>query len=335
MERYDPLFRTLCLLRCLQLGPAGSDGLVAFVHQEYDPGAYADIGNKAGRKRLENDLTRLREWGVEIHYIDGAYHLISYADFSPVMLGEGELDTLAFLQETFTPGVPNAEAIQRLLDTLLDWLPPTQGRSMPRRRQQLRVDLQRSDNDVIAPEVEEAIDRAIAGHRLLRFDYLSPNQADGIPRRHTVQPWSLYFDTARRHLYLDAYRVSLEGPTGLVRYTHWHAYRLGRILAEGIEVLPAKFSPIPPKRPRYALDYVLAPELTRLGEISRHFDDMQIHPADEAGWVRVTATTSDLFSATRKLLSYGPMCRVVGGVEARREMEALVRALGVMYESEK
>jgi hypothetical protein len=88
-----------------------------------------------------------------------------------------------------------------------------------------------------------------------------------------------------------------------VRYTHWHAYRLGRILAEGIEVLPDKFSPIPPKRPRHVLEYVLAPELTRLGEISRHFDDMQIHPADEAGWVRVTATTSDLFSATRKLLT--------------------------------
>jgi predicted DNA-binding transcriptional regulator YafY len=315
----------------LQQGPAELDALVAFVHTEYDADAYSDIRDKAGRKRLENDIARLRGWGVEIHYIDGAYHLIGYGDFSLVALGEVELDSLAFLQETFTPGVPNAEAIQQLLQTILDWLPAEQRRSLTGRRQRLRVDLQRRDNDVIAPEVEEAIERALAQRRLLRFDYLSPNQADGIPRRHTVQPWSLYFDTTHRHLYLDAYRVALEGPFGLVNYTHWHAYRLGRILARNIEVLPDKFPSIPPKRPRYALEYLLAPEIARLGEISRHFDEMEIHVANEAGWVRVTATTTDLFGAVRKLLSYGPMCKVAGGPEARHEMETLVRAMGEMY----
>ena len=332
MERHTPIFRSLSILRRLQLGPANLDELVAFVHRDFDPEAYADIGDKTGRKRLENDIARLRGWGVEIDYRDAAYHLLTYGDFSPVALGDAELNSLAFLQETFTVGTPNAEAVQRLLHSILDWLPLAQRHSLLSRRQHLRLDLQRRDNDVIAPEVQDAVERALTQRRLLRFFYLSPNQADGIPRRHTVQPWSLYFDTTRRHLYLDAYRVSLEGPTGLVRYTHWHAYRLGRILAAGIEVLPDKFPATPPKRPHHALEYLLAPEIARLGEISRHFDDMAIFPADEAGWVRVTATTTDLFSAIRKLLSYGPMCKVVGGPDARREMSALVRAMAKEYE---
>ncbi|MEZ4717737.1 MAG: WYL domain-containing protein [Caldilineaceae bacterium] len=46
--------------------------------------------------------------------------------------------------------------------------------------------------------------------------------------------------------------------------------------------------------------------------MGRHFDDMEIHPADPEGWVRVTATTDNLFRAVRVLLSYGPACRVLG-----------------------
>jgi predicted DNA-binding transcriptional regulator YafY len=58
---------------------------------------------------------------------------------------------------------------------------------------------------------------------------------------------------------------------------------------------------------------------------------MQVHERNAEGWVRVTATTNDLFSAVRLLLTYGDNCRVVGGYEARQEIEKLVDGLARVY----
>ena len=181
------------------------------------------------------------------------------------------------------------------------------------------------------PGVEEKIERAIAQHRLLRFAYLSPKHTDATPRIHTVQPWHRTFDTAARHFYLEAYMQEARTPEGVVRAGYWVRYRLGRILPDGMVILPEKFAPIPPKRPRHALEYLLSPQIARLGEISRHFDDLQVHETQADGWVRVTATTTDLFTALRQLLRYGPNCRVLGGPDARRQMEEIVRALARLY----
>lgn len=333
MADHLPLQRSLCLLRHLQDGPQDRDTLASFVHKECDPNAYPDFTQKASQKSLENDLKRLKELGVEIDYYEGHYRLLSYGDFSPVGLPDRALELLAFLSETFGPGAPHHEEIQHLLRTIVDWLPSQQRDSIPMRRQRLRLDLRRRDDDTIAPRVQLAIDRALSQHRLLRFHYRAPGQSDGEPRLHTVQPWSLDFDTVRRHLYLEAYRVEVSGPYGVWKEGQWQRYRPGRILAEGIEVLPNKFLATPPKRPRYTLEYWLAPEIARLGEITRHFEEMTVGKADDAGWVPVTTTTDDLFRSVRLLLGYGPACKITGGSEARREMEALVTALGQIYQA--
>ena len=291
----------------------------------------ADIDQKSGRKRFENDLKRLRDWGVDLDHREGEYCLISYGEFSPVALGEAELDALAFLGETFAPGAPRSEAVQALVRAVADWLPENQHDSIAMRRQRLRMDLRRRDEDVIDPAVQATIERAISQHRLLRFNYLSPSQADGLARTHTVQPWQLFYDTTRHHLYLEAYRLQVAGPTGVWKKEQWQPYRLGRIAPEGLTVLPDKFPVTPPKRPCYALEYLLAPEIARTGEISRHFAEMEIHETDAAGWVRVTATTHDLFAALRLLLHYGANCRVIGGSEARRAMQEEVQRLAELY----
>jgi predicted DNA-binding transcriptional regulator YafY len=210
-------------------------------------------------------------------------------------------------------------------------LPESQRESLAGRRQRLRIDLRRKDNDQIALPVEAAINRALSQRRLLRFAYHSPAQADGRPRTHTVQPWHLHFDSMRGHLYLDAFCLEVSGPHGVWQRRQWQLYRLGRILAEGIEVLPDRLPPTPPKRPRHPLEYWLAPEIARLGEVTRHFEGTEVHETNEAGWVRVTATTHDLFWAVRQLLRYGPHCQVTGGVEALREMRALVGAMQRLY----
>jgi hypothetical protein len=171
-----------------------------------------------------------------------------------VGLGEVALNALAFLGETFGPGTPNRVTIEELVRQVADWLPDNQRDSLAARRQRLRMDLRRRDRDQIRPAVQSAIERALSQRRLLRFDYHSPGQADGAPRTHTVQPWGYYFDTVRRHLYLDAYCLSVSGPHGFHRQELWRAYRLGRILPDEITVLPDRLPPERPPRPRTPLE---------------------------------------------------------------------------------
>lgn len=134
-----------------------------------------------------------------------------------------------------------------------------------------------------------------------------------------------------RQYYLDAYLLQVEEPYGLWKKGQWQRYQPERIMLENLTVVPDKLPPTPPRRPRYRLEYKLAPEITRLGQITRHFDDTEIHQPDEDGWVSVTAMTDDLFRATRILLGYGPGCQVTGCDDARREMEKMVEAMGTIY----
>ncbi len=66
--------------------------------------------------------------------------------------------------------------------------------------------------------------------------------------------------------------------------------------------LSEKLPPMPKQRPTHALDYLLAPEIARTGQVSRHCEATTVHPPDTSGWVRVTATTDDLFGAVQLLL---------------------------------
>ncbi|MCL4861678.1 MAG: WYL domain-containing protein [Caldilineaceae bacterium] len=325
------LLRSLAILRQLQRSPADRDSLADYVRIVVDPTAYGEMRTKADQQLFANDIKRLRELGVDIYYHTGAYHLVSYGAFSPVGLGDDALNALAFLSESFGPGAPNSNAVQELVRQVADWLPESQRDSLVGRRRRLRMDLRRRDHDQIHPAVQNAIERALSQRRLLQFHYRSPSQADGASRTHTVQPWGLYFDTLRRHLYLDAYCLSVTGPYGFHRQELWRAYRLGRILPDEIKVLPDRLPPERPSRPRIPLEYWLAPEIARQDEITAHFDDTQLHERDAHGWLRVTATTHDLFQATRLLLTYGPYCKVTGGPAARQEMARLVRGMAGLY----
>lgn len=330
--QYDAFKRSLCILRRLALGPADRETLADYVSVDFGGAAYGDLRNKSEIKTLENDLTRLRDWGVQYEYAEGEYRLLSYGTFDPVALSEQELNTLAFLAETFAPESVNSTAVQALIRRVADWLSEAQRDSLPGRRQRWRIDLGRRDQDVIDPEVEEKIDQALAGRRLLRFAYLSPSYTDGAPRVYTVQPWQRSIDAAARHRYLEVFILEVQTADGTVtRRREWANLRLGRILSSAITVLPEKFAPTPPRRRRYALDYLLSPDIARLGEISRHFDDMQVHETGPDGWVRVTATTTDLFAAVQQLLRYGHNCKVSGGPEARGRMEAIVAAMARNY----
>ncbi len=330
---YREMLRSLSVLRRLQIGPAARAILIEYVRVDNGADAYDEDVRRA-EKRFSKDIERLRAWGIDIAVDTGyEYRLVSYGEFSPIYLNDAELGAVAFLMETFGPGVPESEAVQQLLRRVLDWAPAKQRSEVTHRRQRLRMDLRRKDDDLVPPIVQEAVTKAYETRRRLRFLYRSPGQADGIPREHTVEPWYLHYDTVGRHVYLDAYRLSVTGPYGTWPDARWQRYRLGRIQAEGITVLPDKLPPSPPKRASYAVEYMLAPELTRLGEVSRHFDKMEVGVPDEAGWVRVTGITDDPFTAMQLLLGYGARCRVLGGPEIRKAMEENVAVLAEFYKA--
>jgi predicted DNA-binding transcriptional regulator YafY len=334
-DKYQVLQRALSLLRGLQRDTMTRDELMRFVQGDFALDAYPDPESSRDRRQFENDLKILRKLGMDIEYVrsENYYRLLSFGEFSPLCLTDDELATLAFLAEAFQPGAPNSDAVQHLIRRMLDFLPDRQQGEVYGRRQRLRLDLRRRDTGAIQRDVQAAIDRAVSGRRVLRFAYRAPGQSDGMPRIHTVQPWNYVFDTTRGHYYLDAYRLQVEGPYGIWNEGQWQRYRPERILTDGLRVLPDRLPPTPPKRPRHRLAYRLAPEIARLGQITRHFDDMKVGDPDGDGWVPVTASTDDLFRAVRLLLSYGPACEVTGGREARREMRRLVEAMAQLYTS--
>ena len=233
---------------------------------------------------------------------------------------------------TFDPTAPNGEAVRALLQRILDWLPSRQREQVGTERQRLQLDLRRRDRDVLDQQVFDILGRAYRERRRLRFLYRAPGNADGLPRRHTVEPWEPpEFEAGRGHYYLTAYCVEIAGPGGESFPPQWRRYRVGRILPEGIELLPDRLPPTPPKRPRIRLEYLLSPAIARFGEVTQHFEKMQVAESDAEGWVRVTAETDDLFRAVQILLSYGGGCRVVGGREARRALETHVAAMSAWY----
>ena len=336
LSKFMPTRRSFSLFRCLQLGPAGREELIAYAEIDTDPGFYSETEAQKAKNRLEKDLARLRDFGIEYEYDrkSDTYRLLDIGEFSPISFTDEEIQTLALLAETFKLDAPREPQVQKLLARIIAFLPEKQQAAFLRQRQQLIIDLQQRDSNPASEIVIERIQTALNSGRLLRFEYLSPGQEDGLPRTHTVEPWQLVFDAARGHIYLDAFWLRSEGPKGVWKPNRWQQFRPNRILSRNLQVLPEKRGPTPPPRPTYELEYLLSPEITRWGQVTRHFADMESHKADEDGWVRVTAKTDDLFRAVRLLLTYGPNCKVVGGKEAKEEMGKLVAGMAAIYESQ-
>jgi predicted DNA-binding transcriptional regulator YafY len=322
--------RCLSIIRRVQRGPATWQELAEAVLGQ-DPEAYGGTQDKALHRRFENDLRRIREELLVGLYYDrqiGGY-IIRDVWLPLLELPDKDLATIAWLEETFDLESPQHDEVHALLDKLRLYLGPERLAVVERSRAALTVDLRQRDEDKISPAVWDGLTKALSQRRRVEFLYLSPQYEDGQPCRHVVDPYDRTFDTARGHYYLRAYCRCADTPEGREEPHCYIDYRVGRILE--LKVLPQKLSPVSPAAPRYEVVYELAPQVARLG-VSRQ-PEIEIHDIGyrDDGGALVRGETDSLFWAVRSLLHYGPNCRVVGGPEMVREMQAVVQGMAGVY----
>jgi predicted DNA-binding transcriptional regulator YafY len=323
--------RCLAIVHRVQRGPASWEELVQAVLEQAGAEAYGEAEGQALHRRLENDLHRVREClHVDLGFDRQAGGYVLRNTEIPLLdLPDEHLATVAWLEQTFDPGSPQHDEVHALLGQLRACLDPQRRAVLERCHTALVVDLSQRDDDEIRPAVQNRLAKAVLEHRQVELTYLSPQYADGQPRRHTVEPYRQYFDTTRGHYYLRAYCRCVEGPAGREEPHRYVTYRVGRILE--VQVLPQKLSPLPPAAPSYAVEYELAPEVARLGITRQPRIEIRQVTRREDGSVLVYGETDDLFWAVQALLHYGPNCRVVGGPEMLRAMEAVIGKMAEMY----
>jgi predicted DNA-binding transcriptional regulator YafY len=324
--------RRWVLLRRLLRGPASREELIQCVLDELDAEAYGGARGRALEKRFEGDKRRLAEvYGLRLRYRrSSAAYEIEACDEALLDLCDDDLFTLAFLHETFGPDAPQSERVQRLLQRLRGLLPDERRAAVESQRLALRVQWGQRDQDVIPADVETALARAITQRRLVCFDYLSPGHADGLARRHTVEPWERYFDSTRGHHYLRGYCRRISGPPGGAPAGRYLRYRLGRI--RHVELLPEKLPPQPPPTPRYDVVYRLSASIARRGDVSRQSGiEMLCSEPQPDGSIIVRGRSDDVWWAMQALLHYGASCEVLGGAEAREQMRQFVREMAQVY----
>ena len=322
--------RCLDIINRLQQGAASKQDLLAMVYGDEDV-----LEDEVLTNRFDKDKERLRDrLQVPIRYDKGVKGYVIGERERPLLnLPDADIETLAFLADTFQPDSPHAAHVHRLIDQLVDWLPPGRQRLFKRLSgQQPTADLRLRDREEIAPDVWEATLAGWQAKQELQFDYLSGQQEDGLPRQHHIQPWDLYFSD-RGHWHVRGFCLFNDGPFGPWQPHDYINYRLSRIVPGSVEMLPRKLPEVRPSGRLRQVVFELGPAIARFGISQRKelVGEPQVSALDD-GWVRVEGQTHDVFDLARNLLYYGKNCRILGGRELRQEMQELVKQLGEIYQ---
>jgi predicted DNA-binding transcriptional regulator YafY len=319
--------RRLLLIRILLRGAAGSAELIAAVQAELGDEGYPPAAAAA----LKHDLDALKaEYGCQITFQRerGVYVLQDLGELALLDVPHECMEALAFLDASFPAGsaLPEQAHVRALLDRVLRLLPATRREQHQQHRTAMRLNLAdgrgRIDSGVLA-----AVKRAIDERREIMFSYWSTADIDA-PRRHRVAPYGIFF-RPEGHAYLDATLLEAT-PT---RGEPLHAaidYRLDRIVAGTVVVLPAM---LPPQRlqPRaYTLRYKLLPIVARRRDVAAYFPNTTIAYHDD-GSATVTATVTNLWQARHILLRYGDACQVLDPPELIALFQQTVRGLAQLY----
>lgn len=323
--------RCLAVINRLQQGVASKQDLLDAIYWAEDGGATAAAING----RFENDKLRLWEHlQVRVQY-DKKQKGYGLAEWErPLLnLSDEQIETLAFLADTFQSDSPHAIKVGQLIEQLVSWLPEERQKLFRRRSGQIpTIDLRQRDSEEIDPQVWQRVLRGWRAKQEMVFDYQASQHEDGIVRQHRIQPWELYF-SQRRHWHIRGYCLFNDGPNGPWEPNDYMTYRVSRIVPGSVEILSKKLPHIRPYgRPRTVV-FKVAPAIAGFGiSEQRELIEPPKLTTLADGWVQVEGKAYDLFTLARNLLYYGRGCEVLGAAELLREMRQLVRGLSELYE---
>jgi predicted DNA-binding transcriptional regulator YafY len=320
--------RRLLLVRALLRGPATGAELIAGINGELGEQGYPEAAAAA----LKHDFDALKgEYGCQISYdrLSRRYQLAELGELALLDLPDPCMEALAFLEASFPEGsgLPEHANLRALLERVVLLLPPARQAQHRRRRSPIRLGVGRGAGR-IEPRTLTLVKQAVEGRRELAFDYLSTFDGE-LPRRHRVAPYGIAF-RAEGHGYLDATVLEV-APRGGETLLAAIDYRLDRIVAGSVELLPTMLPPIRPGPATYALRYSLVPQVAHRRDVAAYFPNTRISYRDDGG-AEVTATSSNLWQARQILLRYGDACIVHEPAELvalfRRTAEGLARLYG-------
>jgi len=322
--------RRLLLVRLLLRGPLSREAMIAAVQRELGDESYPTAAASA----LKHDLDAIkREYGCGIHYqrASGLYVLDDLGELALLELPDTCMEALAFLDASFPEGsaLPEHANIRALLERVVRLLPASRQEQHRTKQCAMMLDLAGRVPNRIDRASLRKLQNAIEQRQEVAFDYLSLVDIDK-PRRHRVAPYRVFF-RPEGHGYLDATLLEAT-PAGKEAVYAAIDYRLDRVVAGSVEILP---NMLPPKRiqpPSFELCYRLLPEVARRRDVAAYFPQTQIEYHDD-GSATVTAVVTNLWQARQVLLRYGTGCKVLRPPELVELFRQTSQGLAGIYDS--
>ena len=314
--------RRLALLRRLMRGPASLAELRATAEAELGPDTYPGNAEVA----LRHDIGALRdEFGCAVRFRPGEGYTLTEAGFLALIdLPDSDLATLAFLGAIFARGtLPNADAVAHLLEHLAALLPEERRSRLQASRDSLEYP---ATLGATAQEVLHTV-RRVVGRQMISFTYTSSFSGPDMAVLHRVAPVALLHRDG--HSYLHGYCHESDGALR----QKYHHYRLDRIVADSLRVLPERLPREMPRAKQAVIRYTLGPLVAQQRDHALWFGDSRV-TVHADGAAEIIATTDDLWQARQYLLRYREHCTVHEPPELVAMMREAIERMARVYASD-
>lgn len=245
-------------------------------------------------------------------------------------INEDEARAFVALQESFTPGTPYADAVQRLLQRW-EWLFSDKSRRLvnQKRRRLARpvlLPLSPAADYAQHTEVILQLDAALETGAYISFAYtpLQRNWDDEPIFHQHVEPYELEYRDG--HWYFTAY---------IFEMNKFIDYRVDRIHPKSVKPGHDHFYPGNRKRPGVKIRYWVAPEMARHGTLSTRLWEQTVTLLNGGQGAIIEGYACSVWWAMRLLLGYGEQVKALEPEELVQVMRKTAQGMGRLYEEEK
>src|SRR5258708_7237691 len=245
-------------------------------------------------------------------------------------INEDEARAFVALQESFTPGTPYADAVQKLLQRW-EWLFSEKSRRLvnqkrKRRARPVLLPLSPAADYAQHTEVILQLDAALEAGAYISFAYTPlPRSWDDEPVFHQhVEPYELEYRDG--HWYFTAYVFEMN---------KFIDYRVDRIHPDSVQQEHDHFYPGSRSRPGIKIRYWVAPEMARHGTLSTRLWDQKVSLLDGGQGAIVEGYARSIWWSMRLLLGHGEQVKALEPEELVLVMRKTALGMGRLYEEEK